>query len=169
MKKILSFILIPLLSGALFAQAKIGFIDSDTIMDKLPDAQDARARLDQMIQDWQEELNELEREFKTKFDDYDRRKLILTDQTRSEIESDLIKIEQQIGQFREQKFGTNGELFLKQDELMKPIQNRVFNAIQEVAVEEDLDFIFDRSGDILLLYARDRFDMTQRVLEKLLL
>jgi outer membrane protein len=91
----------------------------------------------------------------------------MSDQTRAELEAELVKLEQEMTDYREKKFGTNGELFQKQDELMKPVQNKVFNAIQEVAEEEELDFVFDRSGDIMLLYAKEQYDITQTVLEKL--
>ena len=151
-----------------FAQLKIGFIDSNTIMDNLPDAQDARQKLDGIIQDWQKELNDLQSKWQAKYDDYQKRKLIMTDQTRSDMEAELVKLEQQITDYREKKFGTNGELFQKQDELMKPVQNKVFNAIQDVAKEEDLDFVFDKSGDnTLLLYAKDQYDITSKVMDKL--
>jgi len=158
------FLLVPVLT---FAQLKIGYIDSDTIMENLPDAQDARQKLDALIQEWQSELNTKESEWKSKYDDYEKRKLIMTDQTRSELEQELIKLEQEIGEFREKKFGTNGELFQKQDELMKPVQNRIFTAIEETAQEEDYDYVFDRSGDIMLLYAKEEHDLTARILEKL--
>jgi outer membrane protein len=136
-------------------------------MENLPDAQDARQKLDALIQEWQSELNTKESEWKSKYDDYEKRKLIMTDQTRAELEQELIKLEQEIGEFREKKFGTNGELFQKQDELMKPVQNRIFTAIEETAQEEDYDYVFDRSGDIMLLYAKEEHDLTARILEKL--
>lgn len=166
MKKILliAFLILPTIS---FAQLKIGYIDSDALMDQLPDVQDARQRLDAMIQEWQNELNQLERDWKTKYDDYEKRKLIMSEQTRAETESELVKLENQIAEYREKKFGTNGELFQKQDELMKPVQNKVFNAIKEVAQEEDLDFVFDRSGDVMILYAKEKYDITAKVLAKL--
>ncbi len=166
MKKYFLFILLfsPAIS---LAQLKIGYIDSNALMDQLPDVQDARQRLDALIQEWQSELNRLESEWKTKYDDYEKRKLIMSEQTRAETESELVKLENQIAEYREKKFGTNGELFQKQDELMKPVQNKVFNAIKEVAQEEDLDFVFDRSGDIMILYAKDKYDITAKVLAKL--
>jgi outer membrane protein len=91
----------------------------------------------------------------------------MTDQSRAELEAELVKLEKQISDYREKKFGTNGEMFQKQDELMKPVQNKVFSAIKEVAQEEDYDYVFDRSGDILLLYAKDKYDITVKVLNKL--
>jgi outer membrane protein len=156
-----------LCTGFSYSQLKIGYVDSDTIMDKLPDAQDARQKLDNVIKDWQTELSKLEAEWKSKYDDYDKRKLIMTDQTRAETEQELVKLEQGIAAYREKKFGTNGELFQKQDELMKPVQNKVFLAIQAVAENLGLDFVFDRSGDIMLLYAKTEYDITQKVLDKL--
>lgn len=168
MKKILLFII--LITGLCFStlgQLKIGYVDSDSIMDKFPDAQDARQKLDAMIQDWQTELSKLESNWKAKYDDYEKRKLIMSDQTRAETESELIRLEQQVADFRDKKFGTNGELFQKQDEVMKPVQNKVFSAIKDVAKDEDLDFIFDRSGDVMLLFAKDEYDVTALVLEKL--
>ncbi|MGQ9644293.1 MAG: OmpH family outer membrane protein [Ignavibacterium sp.] len=166
MKKFILFALLVIPSIS-FAQLKIGYIDSNAIMDQLPDVQDARQRLDALIQEWQAELNRLESEWKAKYDDYEKRKLIMSEQTRAETESELVKLENQIAEYREKKFGTNGELFQKQDELMKPVQNKVFNAIKEVAQEDDLDFVFDRSGDIMILYAKEKYDITAKVLAKL--
>lgn len=149
------------------AQLKIGYVDSDTIMDKLPDAQDAQQKLDGLIKDWQAELNKLEKDWKDKYDDYEKRKLIMSDQTRAETEAELVKLEEKMNDYRQKKFGTNGELFQKQDELMKPIQNRVFDAIKKVAEEQEFDFVFDRSGDVLFLYAKEKYDITNLVFEKL--
>jgi len=156
-----------LFNGLTNAQLKIGYVDSDTIMDKLPDAQDAQAKLDAFIKDWQTELNKLESQWKEKYDDYEKRKLIMSDQTRAEAEGELVKMEEKMNDYRQKKFGANGELFQKQEEVMKPIQNRVFDAIKKVAEEESLDFVFDRSGDILFLYAKPEYDITNLVLEKL--
>lgn len=168
MKNILFAILFSLvIYSTADAQLKIGYVDSDAILDQLPDAQDARTQLDQIIQEWQNELADLEREWKTKYDEYDRKKLIMSDQTRADAEKVLINLEKQIAEFREKKFGTNGELFQKQEELMKPVQNRVFNAIQDVAKQDNLDFVFDRSGDILILFAKEEYDITNKVLAKL--
>jgi outer membrane protein len=136
-------------------------------MDKLPDVQDARQKLDAMIRDWQTELRNLEAEYKKKKDDFDKRNLVLTEQTRNEAKKELADLEKSISDFRDKKFGPNGELFQKQDEIMKPLQNKIFNVIQEIATDEDLDFVFDRSGDILLLFAKPEYDLTAKVLEKL--
>ncbi len=109
----------------------------------------------------------MEASWKSKYDDYDKRKLILSEQKRAEIEKDLVQTEDQISKYRQDKFGVKGELFQKQEDLMKPIQNRVFTAIAAVAKENDYDFIFDRSGQMLFLYAKDQYDVTNLVLDKL--
>ncbi|MCU0342767.1 MAG: OmpH family outer membrane protein [Ignavibacterium sp.] len=167
MKKLIVISFLLIVSSISFAQLKIGYIDSDAVMDNLPDVQDSRKKLDALIQEWQTELNKLESEWKAKYDDYEKRKLIMTDQTRAETEAALVKLETEIAQYREKKFGTNGELFQKQDELMKPVQNKIFTALKEIAEAEDYDYVFDRSGDIMILFAKEKYDLTAQLLEKL--
>ena len=168
MKRLYFLILtVVFIAGPVNGQLKIGYVDSDTIFDKLPDAVDAQKKIDAIIQEWQEELSKMENEWQTKYDDYEKRKLIMSSQKRTEIEKELVSIENQISEYRQTKFGVDGELFKKQEEFMKPIQNKVFNVIQEVAKENDLDFVFDRSGDIIFLYAKEEYDITNLILEKL--
>ncbi len=166
-KYLLLLFLLVIPFNSILPQLKIGYVDSDAILDNLPDAQDARQQLDVLIQEWQDELNKLQNEWKTKYDDYEKRKLIMSDQTRTQTEQELIKLEQEIADYRQKKFGTNGELFQKQDELMKPVQNRVFNAITEVAQEENYDYVLDKSGGVLILFAKDEYDITNLVIQKL--
>lgn len=156
-----------ILSSFSFAQLKIGYVDSDTILDNSPDMQEVRQKIDGMIQEWQTELRKMESDLKVAQDDYDKRKLIMTEETSAEALAQISKQEKEIGDFREKKFGANGELFQKQDELMKPIQNKILNIIQELAEEEELDYVFDRSGDIMFLYAKPDYDLTSKVIEKL--
>ena len=160
-------IFFPLIFSVSNAQSKIGYVDSDTIMDNLPDMEEARQKLDALIQEWQTELKKMEADLKAKQDDFEKRKLIMTGQTSTEALAEITKIEKEISDYRDKKFGANGELFQKQNELMKPLQNKIFTTIQEIALEEDLDFVFDRSGDILFLYAKDQYDLTTKVLERL--
>lgn len=161
------FVFISFFASVSNAQLKIGYIDSDTIMDNLPDVQDARQKLDALIQEWQNELKTMENDLKAKKDDYEKRKLTMTEQTSAEALAEIAKMEKEIDDYRDKKFGANGELFQKQNELMKPIQNKIFTVIQQVAVDEELDYVFDRSGDILFLYAKEEYDLTSQVLERL--
>ena len=152
---------------AVQAQAKIGWFNSAAVMDKLPEAQDAQRQLDNLVADWQAELAKMQNDWQKKYQEYDKKKLILTDQLRADAEKDLADLEKKISEYRTKKFGQNGELFVKQNELMKPIQNKIFKVVQDIAKDDSYDYIFDKSGDILLLYSNDKFDITAKVLERL--
>jgi outer membrane protein len=100
-------------------------------------------------------------------DEYDKKKLILTDQLRA-AEKETETLDRQISDYRTKKFGQNGELFTKQNELMKPVQNKVFKVIQDIAVEDDYDYILDKSADVIIMYSKEKYDLTSKVLEQLL-
>ncbi len=154
-------------SHAAVAQMKIGHVSTEAIMKQLPDAQDAQKQLDALTAGWQEDLNKMQADWKKKYEEYDKKKLIMTDQRRADAERELRELDQKMADFRNQKFGQNGELFAKQNELMKPVQDRVFKAIQDVAVEEGYDYVLDKSGEILMMYANPKYDLTDKVLAKL--
>jgi outer membrane protein len=136
-------------------------------MKQLPDAQDAQRQLDKLVADWQADLSKMQEEWKQKFDEYDKRKLIMTDKRRADAEKELRDLDQKIVEYRNQKFGQNGDLFNKQNELMKPVQDRIFKAVQDVAKEDGYDYVFDKSSDILLMYTNEKYDLTQKILAKL--
>jgi outer membrane protein len=169
MKRILwiPILVVLALPSLALSQVKVAYVTTDAIMKQLPDAQDAQKQLDQFVVDWQGELNKLQQDWQKKFDDYEKRKLIMTEQRRVDAEKELRDLDAKIAEFRNKKFGQNGDLFLKQNELMKPVQDRVFKAIQDVALEDGYDYVFDKSGEILLMYANTKYDLTQRVLAKL--
>jgi outer membrane protein len=148
------------------AQSKIGWINSAAIMEKLPEAQDAQHQLDNIVADWQNELAKMQNEWQKKYEEYDKKKLILTDQLRAQSEKELQDLDKKISDFRNKKFGQNGELFTKQNELMKPVQNKIFKVVQDIAKENDYDYVFDKSADILLMYSNDKYDLTAKVLER---
>ncbi|MFA6467966.1 MAG: OmpH family outer membrane protein [Bacteroidota bacterium] len=150
------------------AQTKIAFINSATIMEQLPEAQDAQKQLDAIASQWQADLNQMAGDLQKKVEDYDKRKLIMSDKRRSEVEKELQDLDKKIVDFRNQKFGTSGEMFTKQNELMKPVQEKIFKAVKDVADEESYDYVIDRSSSTLLLFANAKHDLTQKVLENLL-
>jgi outer membrane protein len=169
MKKLFPVIIIFLivLSSSSPAQLKIGYVDSETIMQKLSDAQDARQKLDNLVSGWRTELIKMQSELKNKQADFEKKKLIMSEKTKKEKNDELLKLSRSIDLFRDRKFGARGELYQKQNQLMKPIQNKIFTVIKEIAEEEDLDFVFDRTSDVTLLYAKEQYDITNLVLEKL--
>jgi len=150
-----------------FAQMKIGYINSEAIMQQLPEAQDAQKQLDGISSDWQTELAKMQTDLQHKFEDYDKKKLIMSDKRRAEVEKELQDLDKKMVDFRTAKFGANGELFTKQNELMKPIQDKVFKAVKDVANEGDYDYVFDKSSSTLLMYSNEKNDLTSKVLAKL--
>jgi outer membrane protein len=127
----------------------------------------AQLKIGALVQEWQTELRKMESELKAKQDDYEKRKLIMTEETSADALAEIKKQEKDIADYRDKKFGANGELFQKQDELMKPVQNKILTIIQDLAKEEELDYVFDRSGDIMFLYAKPDYDLTSKVIAKL--
>lgn len=167
MKRIVILLLALCVAGTMVAQTKIGHINSESIMQTLPEAIDAQKSLDALVSQWETELQKLQADWKRKFDDYDKKKLILTDQARAEQEKELRDLDQAVADFRNKKFGQNGELFQKQNDVMKPIQNKIFKVLDEIAKEDGYDYIFDRSGEILLLYANEKKDLTALVIQRM--
>lgn len=166
MKTIAIALMIFCLSAVMQAQTKIAYINSQTILEQLPEAQDAQKQLDALSQEWQTEMTKMASEIQRKVEDYDKRKLIMTDKRRAEVEKELQDLDKKLVDYRNQKFGTSGELFNKQSELMKPIQEKIFKAVKDVADSEGYDYVVDRSSSTLLLYANSKHDLTQKVLEK---
>lgn len=170
MKQTTVIVLIALfaLFGAIASgQSKIGWFNSKTVIEKLPEAQDAQRQLDNFVAEWQGDLAKMQNDWQKKFQEYDKKKLILTDQLRADAEKELQDLDKKISDYRNKKFGQNGELFLKQNDIMKPIQNKIFKALQELATEDEYDYIFDKSGDILLMYSNDKYDLTLKVIERM--
>ncbi|MBZ0203385.1 MAG: OmpH family outer membrane protein [Ignavibacteria bacterium] len=156
-----------LLSASAYAQQKIGYVDSKVILETLQDAKDAQTNLDNLVQKWKIELQSLNDSLLFLKDDFDKKKLILTEKVRLQKEDEIKTQEKRIADFKQLKFGENGEYFQKQSEFMKPVQDRVFKAIQDVAKEGSYDFVIDRSSQLMLLYMNDRYDLTQKVIKKL--
>jgi len=168
MKFKLFFLSIFLLSSCLgLTQAKIGYVDSKIIIESMEDARDAQKNLDNIVTQWKGELQQLNDSLSLLKEDFEKKKLILTDKVKQQKEEDIKNLEKKISDFKTTKFGENGEYFQKQNELMKPVQDKVFKAIQDVAREGGYDYVFDRSSEILLLYVNEKYDLTQKVIKKL--
>lgn len=160
-----AFIFLTSLTG--FAQQKIGWIDTQEIMKKLPDAVEAQGKLDGLVSQWQSEINKMENDFKQESDDYQRRRLILPEQARIQEEQKLSDMQKKIIDLRNQRFGPNGDLTQQQNAIMRPVQEKIMNAIEAVAKKDNYDYIFDKSGQVLLMYSNPKYDVTQEVLDEL--
>lgn len=160
---LLIILIITGISDTLWSQTKVGYIDSKKLIDNMQDAKDAKVRLDNIVNDWQKELTTIQDSLKRYKDDYDKKKLILTEQLKTEMEKNIATIESSISSFRQQKFGESGEYYQKQNEYMKPVYDKLFKAIEIAAKRDDFDYVFDRSTQIMLLYVNEKYDLTPRV------
>jgi outer membrane protein len=133
----------------------------------MQDAADAQKNLDNLVQLWKNEVQHLNDSLASIKDDYEKKKLILTDNVKKQREEGIVVLERKISDYKLSKFGESGEYFQKQNELMKPVQDKVFKAIQDVAKEAGYDFVFDRSSEIMLLYMNEKHDLTSKVIKKL--
>lgn len=160
-----AFILLSSLTG--FAQQKIGWIDTQEIMKDLPEAVEAQGKLNSLVAQWQAEISKMQGDFQQEADDYQRRRLILPEQARMQEEQKLSDMQKKIMDLRNQRFGPSGDLSQQQNTIMRPVQEKIMQAIQDVAKEGDYDYIFDKSGQVLLMYSNPKYDVTQQVLDKL--
>ena len=154
---------------AIAQPARVAYIDADKLLKKMPEATDAKSRLDQLTQAWTKEASDMQAEIDRKQADFDRRKLIMTDAERSAMELDIATLKKRRDDFMQQKFGPNGgELFQQEAQLMKPAYDKLTAAIKEVAEEGNYDYVIDRSSkDVVLLYTNSKYDITLPVARKL--
>ena len=153
--------------ASLFAQQKIGYIDSDFILEYVPEYATVQQSLDRMAQEWQQEMDKLEGEIEEAFQEYQARELLYTNEERKRKRDEIMQTEQEMEQFRLRHFGPEGELFKQQEQLMRPIQEKILTAVEEVATNEGYDYIFDKSGDYIFVYFRDQYDVSIDVLEEM--
>lgn len=163
----LIFSALVLSSSISFSQTKVGYIDSKKIMESMQESRDAKLRLDNLVAQWQSDLKVLQDSLKSMKEDYEKKKLILTDQLKQQSEKKISDLEADVSNFKIQKFGENGEYFQKQKEYMKPVQDRIFKAIETVAKDGSFDYVFDRSSDIILLYVNESYDLTIKVINEI--
>lgn len=162
---------IILLFTAVFVQAqnlKIGYVNSAKILQEFPEAQDAQKKIDAKGQSWQAELERMSKDLQAKYEAFQKKEATLTDQAKRDQREDLVQLEQQGVQFRQDKFGNTGELAVLTDSLLTPIKKKVMKAIEVIAKEQKLQFVFDRNEQILvLLYGEAKFDFTNLVIDRL--
>ena len=149
------------------AQQRIAYVDTEFILERIPEYQTVQQQLDRMASDWEDELAEMQQEVEEDFRAYQARELLYTAEERQRRREDIMRKEEEVERLRMKYFGPDGDLFVQQEQLMRPIQDRVLTAIEEVATEEGYDYVFDKSGDFLFLFTRSQYDLSNRVLEEL--
>jgi outer membrane protein len=142
-------------------------IDSKYILDKIPDYRDAQKRLDQFSEMWQQEIEQKQQAVDKMFKDYDAEQVMLPDDLKKKREDELYNKEKELRDLQKKRFGFEGDLFKKRQELIKPIQDKVYNAVQKLAVEKQYDFILDKSEGITVIFADPKLDRSEDVLRNL--
>ena len=164
---LLGAVLLAAAPRAAHAQQKVGYVDSEYILSRTPEYASIQQQIDRLAQEWQEEIEEEQRAIDRMFQEYQARELLYTNEERQRKQEDIMQAEERVEQLRMQYFGPEGQLFAEQDRLMRPVQERILAAVEEVATEEGYDYVFDKSGDFLFLYAREQYDLSNRVLQEL--
>lgn len=149
------------------AQQKMAYIDSEYILSMIPEYATVQQQLDRMAQEWQSDIEARQNQVDELFRDYQARELLFTNEERQRKREEIMQAEREVEQLRMQYFGPEGELFTQQETLMRPIQEDILNAVEQVATEEGYDYVFDKSGDFLFMYVREQYNLSDQVLEEL--
>ena len=167
MKKLLFILCISFAFTATGFAQRYAVIDSKYILDKLPEYKDAQQKLDQFSKMWQQEIDQKSADLDKMYRDYDAEKVMLSDELRKKREDEIYNKEKEVRDLQRKRFGYQGDLFKKREELIKPIQDKVYNAIQKLAVAKLYDFILDKSEGITVIFADPKLDKSDDVLKEL--
>lgn len=166
MKKIILLLVLAfsLLTYSQGRGVKIGYIDMDYILEKVPEYAETKNQLEQKALKWKQEI-EIKRNAINKLkESLTTERVLLTKELIEEREEEIAFQEKELLEYQEQKFGATGDLIVQRTMLIKPIQDQVFTAIQDISEQKKYDFIFDKSSDLTILFAAQRFDISDQVI-----
>ncbi|WP_246277462.1 OmpH family outer membrane protein [Winogradskyella ursingii] len=158
--------IIGLLSFSANAQrgVRIGYIDTEYILQNVPEYQEATAQLDQKVLKWKSEIEQRLNEIELKKKELNNESVLLTRELYDERLEDISFEEAEILKYQQDRFGPNGDLMIQKRQLIAPIQDQIFAAVQDIAETGKYDFVFDKSADVVMLYSAERYDISERVL-----
>ena len=167
MKKLL-FVVFSFCLIAFTAQAqKYAIIDTRYILDKMPDYKEAQKQLDNVAAGWQTDINSRQTELDKMYKDFEAEQVMLSEELKKKREDQLFNKEKELRDLQRKRFGFEGDLFKKRQELVKPIQDKVYNAVQKMAVSRGYDFVLDKSEGITIIFADPKLDKSEDVLKDL--
>ncbi len=140
---------------------KIGYVNSETIIKELPEAKDSQSKLETMLKGWQDEIEKRGQALQAKYEEYQKQSNMLNESAKQAKQKELVEEEQKLNQYRQEK---QQELAVQREKIMKPIQEKVFKAIEKVAKDKKLSFVFDKATEVPVLYADPSYDYTPDVL-----
>jgi len=164
MKKILLLLAISFLTLSIQAQ-KFAYVDTDYILNKIPDFKQAQDKLDGLSADWQKEIENKYADVEQMYRAYQQEQVLLTDDMKEKREDAIIKKETDAKNLQKKYFGPEGDLYQKRQELIKPIQDKIYDTIQQLAADNKYAIIFDSSSDLIMLYKNNNYDKSDKVLD----
>jgi outer membrane protein len=167
MKKLLILATCFLLLASVSQAQRYAVIDSKYILDKLPEYKEAQKLLDQFSEQWQQEVDQKQALMDKMYKEYEAEQVMLSDVLKKKREDELYNKEKELRDLQKKRFGFEGDLFKKRQELIKPIQDRVYNAVQKLAVEKLYDFILDKSEGITVIFADPKLDKSADIIRNL--
>ncbi len=139
-------------------------IDTKYILNKMPEYKDADSKLQLISEQWQKEIDAKQAELNNMYKNYDAEQYMLSDELKKKRETELFNKEKEVRELQKKRFGYDGDLFKQRQTLIKPIQDKVYNAIQKIAVAKAYDFILDKSEGITVIFADPKLDKSNEVL-----
>lgn len=167
MKKLLLTSVFVFFAAAMLHAQKFAFVDSQYILDNLPEYTEAQAQLDEVSATWQKEIEGKFADVDKMYQDYQAQAVLLPEDMKKKKEQEIVDKEKEAKNLQRQRFGQNGDLMKKRQELVKPIQEKVYNAIQEISTSSNYAVIFDKSGALTILFANPKYDISDEVLDNL--
>ena len=164
MKKIKFLILFFVITNYSLAQ-KFAYVDTDYILAKIPEYNQAQDKLDNYSKGWQEEIEMIMQKIEKMYRSYQSEQILLTEEMKSARENLIFAEEKKVQDLQIKYFGPEGMLFSKRQELIKPIQDKIYDAIQQIATNNKYSVIFDSSSDLIMLYSNNNLDKSDKVLE----
>ena len=158
-KKISILLLLAIIISASSVQAqRYAVIDTKYILNKMPEYQDADKKLQLASEQWQKEIDNMQADLDKMYKDYDAEQFMLTDDLKKKREDELFNKEKEVRDLQKRRFGYQGDLFKEREKLVKPLQDKLYNAVQRIAVARGYDFILDKSEGITVRFADPQLD-----------
>ena len=167
MKKIALIVSLLFISATAVLAQRYAIIDTKYILDRMPDYKEAQSQLDRIAEGWQREIDSMQVDLDKMYKAYDAEQVMLTEELRKKREDQLFVKEKNLRDLQRKRFGFEGDLFKKRQELIKPIQDKVYNAIQKISVQRGYDFVLDKSEGITIIFADPKLDKSEDVLKEL--
>jgi outer membrane protein len=167
MKRLALVIVAFFLLASLGKAQKIAYVDSQYILDNIPEFAEAQAQLDEMSNQWQKEIDSKFAEVDKMYKEFQAQAVLLPEDMKKKKEQEIVDAERDAKNLQRKRFGKDGDLFKKRQELVKPIQEKIYNAIQDLATNNNYAIIFDKGGSLSILFANPKYDISDDVLDKL--